>query len=279
MNKSWMGASQAFREASPWIERLARLGFAAKGVVYIFVGLLAAAAATGSGGRTTGSHGALSTIVRQPFGRTAMFVIALGLFGYALWRVIEAVNDPKNRGNSPKGLALRLGSVGKAAAYAALGLSAARLLAHHGGASGGDDHASRHWTAVLLEKPFGRALVAIIGLSIIGYAIYQFVAAARSKLSKDLDLGSIPPSTRMWIIRLSRFGIAARGVVFVIIGYFLTRAALHRAPSEAKGVGGALRSFYEQPYGHLALVVVAIGLAAYGLYQLINSRYRNIYVA
>ncbi|HVT05156.1 MAG TPA: DUF1206 domain-containing protein [Thermoanaerobaculia bacterium] len=259
------------------MERLARLGFAAKGVVYIFVGILAAEAAVGSGGKTTGSRGALATILEQPFGRMSLAVIALGLFGYAVWRVIEAITDPTNRGTSPKGIALRLGSAGKAFAYGALGFSAVRLLQHHA-KSGGDDQSSRHWSAFLLDKPFGRALLAIIGLSIIGYGIYQFVAAARSKLNKDLALGTIPATTRVWIIRVCRFGIAARGIVFVIIGYFLVRAAFYRAPSEAKGVGGALRSFYQHPYGHYSLLVVSFGLAAYGVYQLINSRYRNIRV-
>lgn len=266
------------REASPWIERLARLGFAAKGVVYIFVGELAAKAAMGSGGRTTGSRGALKTILQEPFGRTILSVIALGLFGYAIWRIIEAVSDPKRRGTTPKGIALRIGSVGKALAYAGLGMSAVRLVMHHS-SGGSDDQASHHWTGVALDKPFGRVAVGVIGLSIIGYGIYQLVAAARSKLNKDLVLTSIPESARAVITTICRFGIAARGVVFVVIGYFLSRAAFHRTASEAKGVGGALRSFYQHPYGHYALFVVAIGLAAYGIYQLINSRYRQIQVA
>jgi hypothetical protein len=278
MNDVSAGASHAAREVSPWIERLARLGFAAKGVVYIVVGVLAAQATVGRGGQTTGSRGALAAILAQSFGRTALAVIALGLFGYALWRAIEATTDPGHHGTSPKGIALRLGSAGKAFAYGVLGVSAVRLLLHHGG-SGGDDRASHHWSAVLLEEPFGRAILAIIGLSVIGYGIYEVAAAARSKLGKDLDLGTVAPTTRAWITGVSRFGIAARGVVFVIIGYFLVRAAFFRAPSEAKGIGGALGSFYQHPYGHYSLLIAASGLAAYGVYQLISSRYRNILVA
>jgi hypothetical protein len=263
---------------SPWIERLARLGYAAKGVVYIVVGLLAAKAAVGGGERTNGSRGALEAILAQPFGRTALAVIALGLFGYALWRLIEAITYPQHHGTSPKSVALRVGSAGRAVAYGGLGWSAVGLLLHRGG-SGGDDGASRHWSAVLLDEPFGRIILAIIGLSIIGYGLYECVAAARSKLGKDLDLGTISPTTLPWITGVSRFGIAARGVVFAIIGYFLVRSALFRAPSEAKGLSGALHSFYLHPYGHYSLFIAATGLAAYGVYQLINSRYRDFRVA
>jgi hypothetical protein len=260
---------------SPWIARLARLGFAAKGVVYILVGLLTAKAAAGSGERATGSKGAMERILAQPFGEMALAAIGLGLFGYALWRLIEGISDPEHHGTSLKGLALRLGSVGRGFAYGALGWSAVRLLLHLRG-PGEDDTASRHWSAVLLDQPFGRAMLAIVGLSVIGYGGYELVSAARSKLGKDLDLGMMRPIARWWVTSVARFGIAARGLVFMIIGYFLVKAAFFRSPSDAKGLSGALQSFYQHPYGHYSLFIAAVGLAAYGVYGLINSRYRHI---
>jgi hypothetical protein len=274
MNQS---VTNAVRQASPWVERLARLGFAAKGVVYLLIGVLAARAGLGKGGRATGSRGALRTIAEQPFGKAMLIIIAAGLFGYAVWRIIEAIHDPRGRGSDAKGVALRLGSACKALAYAALGMQAVRLVM--GNSSGaGDDQAPRHWTAVALQKPFGHFLVMAAGLGLIGYGIYQCFNAWRAKLNRDLVLSGIAPEMRRWIVGISRFGIGARGVVFVIIGGLLIRAGLDRASSEAEGIAGALRTMAGKPFGMYALTIVGIGLAAYGLYQFINSRYRSIAV-
>ena len=100
-------ARDAIAPAAPWIERLARVGYAAKALLYTVVGVLALRSALGDGGGTTGSRGALATLVRQEYGALVLLVIAVGLFGYAAWRIVEAILDPARRGTSAKGLALR----------------------------------------------------------------------------------------------------------------------------------------------------------------------------
>ena len=258
------------REASPWIERLARIGYVAKGVVHILVGWLAAQAAIGSGGSTTDSSGALRTIVDEPMGRTILGIIAVGLLGYALWRILEAVLDTSNRGTDGKGIAIRAGNAGKAILYGGLGVEAGRLAMGSASQSGGG---AEHWTCRLLEQPFGQALVVIAGLGVIAYGIYQLVRAWRAKLSSDLNIGSIPVETRRWVVRVSRFGIGARGVVFLMIGYLLTMAGIRDRAEQAEGVGGALGALEIEP---LLLAAVGIGLVAYGLYEFLNARYRRI---
>ena len=270
------GAVGAAREAAPWIERLARVGYAAKAVVYFTVGLLAAQAAFGAGGETTGKSGALRTIIEQPMGRTLMAIIAAGLFGYAVWRLISAVTDAERKGSEAKGIAQRVGMAVRALAYAALGVEALRLVT---GAGSSGRQGAQHWTARLLDMPMGRTLVLLAGAGVIAYGIYQLYRAYAAKLSKQLDLSPLTPDVSTWVVRLSRFGIGARGVVFTIIGWFLIRAGMERDASEAGGLGEALAALERQAYGPWLLGTVALGLIAYAVYELVNARYRRISVA
>lgn len=269
MNRVQSGAKQAAHEAGPWIEWLARFGYAAKGTVYTLVGLLALQAAF-SGRQATDSRGALAMVLDQPLGRALLAIIAVGLFGYALWRLVSATLNPENRGGWT-----RAAYAVTAAIYAGLALEAARLAAGMAQGGGGGDRTS-HWTARALSQPLGKWLVVLAGLVIAGYGLRQLYKAYTVELDRRLDLGAMDPDARRWTIRAGRFGMAARGVVFGIIGIFLVLAALHTNPSEARGLGGALRTLERQPYGPWLLGVIAGGLVAYGAYEIVNARYRRI---
>ena len=166
-------AREAIAPAAPWIEYLARVGYAAKAVLYTVVGVLALQSALGNGGKTTGSRGALTTLVRQNFGAVILVVIAAGLFGYATWRIIEAILDPERRGTTAKGLALRTSFAVRGIVHAALGLQAVRLAT---GAAPGRGQAVETWTGRLLDAPFGRWLVVAAGLAVAGTAFTSFTA-------------------------------------------------------------------------------------------------------
>lgn len=264
----------AAREAAPWVETLARMGYAAKGVVYLLVGGIAARAAVGSGERVEGSRGALRTLLEQPFGRFLLGLMALGLAGYALWRFVQAALDPEGKGSGGGGLAKRAGYAVSGAIHAGLALAALRMATGGGGGQGGDS--TDHWTAVLMRQPLGRWLVAAVGLGIMGYGAYALYRAYAVKLDRQLDLSRMGPAAREWAVRSGRAGIAARGVVFLVMGYFLLRAALRYDPAEARGLDGALRALQQQSYGPWILGVVALGLLGYGVYQLVEARYRRI---
>jgi hypothetical protein len=247
------------------ISKLARLGYASIGVVYMIVGGLAA------GGGVAGNHEtAFRTILRQPFGRVALAIIALGLIGYTLWRFVSAATDSEYRGSDAKGLALRAGSAGRGLAYALLAIEVVRLQMHRSGGGGGDQEA-RHWAAAIMEKPFGVWLLGAIGLGIVIYGAYQLYAAWDAKLSKRINLGEIDNRVRSKVIAISRIGIGARGVVFFIIGGSLVLAALKHDPSAAQGTSGALQVLPKP-----LLVPAGLGLIAYGVYALVNARYRRI---
>lgn len=265
----------ATRAAEPWVERLARMGYAAKGVVYVIIGGIALQAAFGSGDRVTDSQGALQTVLNQPLGKVLLAAVGLGLIGYALWRFVQAALDPEQQGSDGKGIAKRILFAISGLIHAGLALEAVRLVMGAGGGRSGSEGAD-HWTGVLLRQPFGRVLAGLVGLAILGFGIQQVYRAATSDFNKRLSLGGVASATREWIIRAARAGTAARGVVFAIMGVFLIRAALAFDASQAKGLGDALRSIQQREYGGPMLGVIAVGLMGYGIFQLVNARYRRI---
>ncbi len=263
--------------SAEWIERLARFGFAAKGVVYVTIGLLAAQAAWGAGGETTDAQGALEAIVTQPFGRVLLAIVGVGLIGYVLWRFVQTIYDPEKQGSDPKGIAQRVGYAVSGLIYAGISFSALKLaLGAAQGSSDGGNASAQDWTARILAQPFGRWLVGAAGAFIIGIGFYYLYEAYKAKFRKKLKLRQMSDAEQTWATRLGRFGTAARGVVFAIIGLFLIQAARQYDPSEARGMGGALAALAAQPYGPWLLGVVALGFVAYGLYMGIEAIYRRV---
>ena len=258
----------------PWIERLARLGYAAKGVVYIIAGALAVMTAAGVGGEVTDARGALRSIARQPFGRTMLAVVAAGLAAYVLWRWVQSITDADGKGRSFKGLALRAAYLTSGTVYAGLALVAARIV--FGADEPPASSATQSWTARLMSMPFGDWLVMLAGLSVIGFGLYQIFKGYKAKFAKRLKLPEIEDAARDWAVLAGRIGYAARGVVFVVIGLFLMQAARRHDPGEAQGLDGALQALARQSFGPYLLGVVAAGLVAYGVYALVEARYRRI---
>lgn len=267
----------ASREVKPWIEVFARVGFAAKGVLYMTVGAIAAGAALGTGGKTNpDSHHALQELFGAPFGRFLVAIVAIGLVGYAAWRIIEGVTNPQGR-RGAKGAAHRIGSVGRGVLHLGLAFAAGMLALYRengGGSSGGN---VRDWTGKALHLPGGVYLLWITAAGLLGYGLYALYCAYRAKLSKQLQLGRMSTGARRWVFGVSRFGIAARGVVFCTIAVLLGRAARDHDAREAGGVGDSLRELLVE-LGRWPYLAIALGLGAYGIYELINAKYRRIHV-
>lgn len=261
---------------SPGMAILARVGYASKGTVYLIIGGLSAKVSLGEGGSTTDRNGALRAIYEQPFGKLLLAVVAVGLFGYAVWGLIQAVIDPAHEGTGAKGVATRVGYGIVGLSYAALALAAAQLVIGTGNGGKSSDTTTQDWTARLLTLPFGPFLVILAGLVVIGVAGYLFYRAYSAEFQKSLDLGEVGTQTHQWIIALGRAGYTSLGVVFGIVGVFLIVAALRNSAGAAKGLGGALQELARQPYGHVILGVVAVGLVAYGFFSLAQARYRRL---
>jgi hypothetical protein len=262
-------AKQGVRK-SMWIS--ARVGHIAKGVVYALIGVLSVQAALGQG-QATGSSGVLRQIAQEPFGQIILVLVGVGLFAYLIWRLIQAIADADNKGSDGKGIVYRIGYAASGLAHGALGYSALSIAFGSGGGGGGS---TQSMTAQLMQQPFGRWLVAIVGVIIFGYGVRAVVSGAKQKFKKKLNLSQMKAKEERWAVRMGTFGLIARGVVFGIIGVFLFQAALSASPEQARGIGGALRSLLGQPYGPWLLGVVAIGLIAYGVYMLVLAKYRRI---
>lgn len=267
-------AKETVREAGPWLEPLGRLGFAAKGAVYMLIGALALRVALGLGGETTDAQGALRRMLTAPFGALLLVATAVGLFGYALWRFVQAAMDTEWKGSDAKGLVQRIAYAVSGCIHLGLAFWAARLLT---GDSGGGD-AARSWTAQLMSRPAGAWLVGIVGAIVIGVGLYQFYHAFSAKFREELLLGRMGPAEEEWLTRLGRFGYAARGVVFGLVGLFLVVAARQAEPGAARGLGGALATLARQRSGSWLLGVVAAGLVAYGALMLAEARYRRMVI-
>jgi hypothetical protein len=265
----------AVREASPWIENLGRFGYAAKGVVYIIIGVLALQAVLGRGGGTTDQQGALARVAQAPFGQLLLAVLTIGLLGYAAWRFVQAAMDTVNKGSELKGLLARGVYAGVGVIYLGLAFSALRLLLGSGN-GGGSSEQTRDWTARLMEHPIGTLLVGLIGAAVIGNGLFQLYRAYTGRVREKLRTDEMDPNQIDWVTKLGRAGYAARGIAFCLIGLFLVLAAVRSNPSEARGLDGALAALAEQPFGPYLLALVAAGLAAYGIFALVEARYRRM---
>ncbi len=260
------------QQPEKWIERLARFGYAAKGVVYILIGVLAFQAAFNWGGRVTGTKGAFRTIASQPFGKVMLFLVAVGLLGYVLWRFVQAAKDPEHHSEGAKGIGRRIAYAISGLIYASLAIFALRIVfaSPSGGGSGSSP------AATLLSQPFGRWLVGIVGVGAVAYGFYCFYRATTTKFRRKLKLAEIEPRTEKWVTRIARFGLTAKGIVSVIIGYFFIQAARASDASQARTTEGALQAIQQQPYGAWLMGIVALGLIAYGVHLGVQARYRRI---
>lgn len=259
-------------QAGAWLARLGRMGYYTKGVVYGVIGLLAFRAAIGAAGSTEGPRGAILEIAGEPFGQILLAIIAIGLFGYAVWRFVEAGLDVSDAGTDASGIVKRLGYAASGFSYVGLALWAAAIVVGTGSRSD-DGDSQQEWTAALMSQPLGQWLVGLVGLIVVGVGLFHFSQVLRASFMKRYRRGEMSASQRTWARRLGRLGLAARGVTFGLIGTFMIHAAVQSDPSEAKGLGDALQTLAHQTYGPWLLGAVALGFVAYGAYSVSRGRF------
>jgi hypothetical protein len=249
-----------------WIEKGARFGHFTKGILYGLIGVLALQVALGSGGQVAGQEEAAQMVERQPFGVFLLVALAIGLFGYAVWRLIEGVKG-SNEGTFHRVTAVVSGILNGALAVAVVQMAM-------GSDSGGGG--AKSWVGKLLEQPFGAVLLALVGGAVIVAGLVQFYKAYTKRFLKDFRTGAMSSTERRWITRAGQVGYSARGVVFPIIGVGLLKAALDNNPGETRGTREALMEIASSGYGQVLLGLVAVGLLAFGLFMVASARYRTI---
>jgi uncharacterized protein DUF1206 len=262
------GESVVHSTAFEWF---ARSGFVARGLIYGIIGILALELALGSGGKATNQQGALKTIAQQPFGKVLLIVVAIGLFGYALWRGVRAaVGHGREQADDTK---KRLDSAFSAFGYAALFVTAVKIIIGSGSGGGGDPSKT---TGGVLDWPGGQLLVAIAGIVIVGVGVEQGYKGMKKKFLEESKTEEMSDRVRKAFTALGVFGFLARMVVFALIGYFLFKAAIDYDPDKAVSLDGALSALGQASYGPILLGIVAVGLIGFGLYSFADARYRKV---
>jgi hypothetical protein len=272
---------EAHRAArSTWARWLARLGLVAKGATFGLVGLLAIKVAIEGSGKVEDRPGALEQVAQTSYGRFLLAALAVGLGGYAIWRFIEAAVGRTLETGEEQGALKRIGLVARGLFYAWLSVMSAALVLSAdepvtGGGGGGSAKEDRA-TRIALEHTLGRYLVIAVGLAILGASLFNLVRALTGKFRKDLKEEQMGSQERKWYTALGVVGHLARAVIFALIGIFLIRAAWEYDPKEAIGFDGALSKLANTQYGPVLLGAVAAGLIAYGLFCLVQARYREV---
>jgi hypothetical protein len=261
-----------------WYRWLARGGLVAKGVSFGIVGVLAILLALGQGGRATSREGALQSIASDSGGTLLLALLAVGFAAYAGWRFVQAYQERGGeRGASQEATswAKRAGYVGRGLIYAGLALGTIKLIIGSGDQESQTQRAHKT-TAVVLDWPAGRWIAGGVGLGIVGAGVWNLYRGITRKFEERWRMGEMSEIERKWGGRAGLLGHVARAVVFGLVGIFVTKAALEFDPQEAIGLDGALQKLARTGYGPYLLGLTATGLLCYGLYCLVDARYRDV---
>ena len=269
------GGKSSMRDAgeSRWVELLARVGLAARGLVYVIIGVLAVQIAFGEKGARADQTGALASIAEKPFGKVLLWVVALGFLGYAAWQATEAAWGHHDADSDNKRTAERVVSACKAVLYAGLAFLAMKAAMGDGGKGG---KGGQGITAKIMSESGGRWLIGLAGLVIIGIAVYLAIEGIKKKFVERLNLGELPQGTSDKVVKLGQAGYISRGVVTAVIGGLVVIAAVTFEPKKARGLDLALRELASTGFGPWLLVAVALGLICFGAYSFVEAKVRKL---
>jgi hypothetical protein len=260
-----------------WYAALARAGLVAKGISFGIVGALALKLALGDGGKATSRQGALQALAQHSFGKIALIALAIGFAAYAAWRFVQAFaerDDSTEKGEAKK-WAKRAGYIGRGLIYAGLTVSTIKILTGSGG--GESQNQKAHKTAAtVLSWPGGTWIVGIVGAAIFAAGLWNLYRGVSQKFEDRWRTGELSARARKWGGRVGVVGHVARGVVFGLIGIFIVKAAVDYNPKDAIGLDGALQKLAHASYGPYLLGLTAAGLVCYGLFCLVDARYRDV---
>jgi hypothetical protein len=249
---------------------LARAGLSARGVLYLLIGIVALLVAFGQTSRRADQQGALHLLAVRPYGPALLWLMGIGLAGYALWRLSEAAFGVTGEGN---GAWARLKSLLRAVIYAFFAYLTFSIIA---GTAGNQAKKQQDVTAMVMRHAGGRWLVGIVGVIVVIAGLVLISEGVRRKFMRYLQTSQMSASTRRTVERLGMIGTAARGAVFALAGILVVDAAITHHASKATGIDKALLTLRNQPFGEFLLVVAAIGLMIFGVYGLCEARWRRV---
>jgi hypothetical protein len=253
-----------------WVDPLMRFGYAARGFVYIIVGALAFVASQ-EGGQTPDSKSALGTLLQMPFGKALLAVVALGLVAYSLWCFIGAGLDLDSKGTDAKGWTARAAQIISGVVHLTLAFSATALALGSESSAGGDDR-TEHWTAALMQQPFGRWLVALVGVVVIAVGVTHFITAVRGKYKENVRYTQMAQR----LDPMLKLGLIAHGVVVALVGIFFIWAAWTADPSRAGGMRDAMLIVRHADASQTLFTALGLGLIGFATYCFVQAAFRII---
>jgi uncharacterized integral membrane protein len=252
---------------------LTRVGYGARGLIYGTIGLLAMKVAIGAPGSLQDQQGAIASIGQTLIGRILLIIVLIGLIGYALWGLIRAFLNPLHKGKDFKGILERIGFFISAVAYSILIFPTYNFIfgAAKAAQNGAQGIQMRNIISTIFLIPLGKWIVGLIGVLVLCAGLFQVYQGLRHNFDKQIKPYALTSKQIKWVKGMGRFGTLGRAVVFFLIGLFLLFAAYNTNSAEVKGIDGALLVVLQQPFGHVLLGIVAVGLIAFGLYSLLSA--------
>ncbi len=249
--------------------RTVRIGYVAKGIIYLLIGTFAFRLALGlTGGRLLDPTGALRLVLHERFGAVLLATISIGILAYSVWQFVEGIWDTRHKGGGwgwwPRALTMIKGAV-----YASVGWQGLRMVL---GLRGSQNDIARD----VIRLPLGDIFLFLVGIGVAVYGAFELRDAWRSRFGDDLDVPRFRREAGMWAVALGRFGNGARAIILIIMGAAMANAALERDPERAGGVADALATLFSRPFGVVLAAAVAAGLACFGVFQLLHARYARL---
>lgn len=270
-NRRRGGSNPRRRGSSGGLETFARVGFVARGIAYIVIGVIGVMLAFGIAKHEPETAGALQAIATKPLGYLLLWILVIGFAGLAAWRLTQAATAWMHESNAHRLYALAAGIAYAIAFFSTL------MFVLHGRTPASGDATARDLTARLLSMDGGRVVLALIGLAIVAVGIALALHGLRIEFTRDLRMGWMPRSTQDLVIWLGRVGYVARGVVVAAIGIAALKASFTYDAANAKGLDGVLRDFAQTAFGPWLLILLALGLIAFGVFSFIEAKWRRTY--
>ncbi|GAB4549466.1 MAG: DUF1206 domain-containing protein [Pleurocapsa sp.] len=257
---------------NPWLRQYILIGYAAKGTIYLFIGILAIEAALLANRQASGTYETLTFLIQQPLGKLFVCLLAIALMGYVLRRLFQILLTPgKSNPWSLKCIVQRVGYIMSGLSYAGVAFSALNLVLE----LGEDDDTIEDLANQIFDRAIGEWLILLAGMVVIIIGLGYIRGAYTGSYISDFESEDIHHRLETWITRVAQLGVAARGIAFVLMGSFLMEAAIAGNSELAGGLQNALRVLATRTLGWLWLSLIGLGFICYGLYMYVATIYRR----
>jgi uncharacterized membrane protein YozB (DUF420 family) len=257
---------------SAWLEHLTRAGLVGYGVIHLLFAWIIVRIAFGGAPADGDQSGALHTVAGKPFGAVLITALVVGLVAMTIWQLFEAAighRDERGRHRVYE----RVASGGRAAFYAYVAWTGVKVLK---GKSASSADTQEQASEDLMVTTGGRFTVAFAGVAVAAIGVGLVFYGLARKFEKHLMTGRMSAAAKVLSRRLGIVGYVAKGSAYAIAGVLFVVAAVRYDPDKARGLDAALREMAEHAYGTWLLALTALGIAAYGLFGLVQARYREV---